>query len=167
MLCEKCKKRKASVFFFENGATRQLCQSCATSRTATTESVNPQSPLRELSVPTELKKYQSSLSMFDSLTYIQGTVSFKCKSCGSDIQDIKTRHAGCPECVTLLCEQGLIYNLPILTKPSRIPRAFRKKQQIQKQISELKQKIGTAIASEDYETAASLRDKIRALETEL
>lgn len=94
-----------------------------------------------------------------------------CKNCGLTFSDFKTTGLlGCGECYRYF-ETGLE---PLFKKihggsahTGKVPRRTGGKVRIRKEVQDLRTQLQQAVQREDYEQAASLRDKIRQLEKEL
>ncbi len=168
MLCEKCKNRKATVFYADEGGGRHsLCAACASGQgkterfpvpaeTASSLAYVPQSALTALS-PSPLP-----LSPFDS---IPKDLPATCPKCGIDSTSVlKNGILGCPDCYDLY-----VSLFPFLaatqTDQGKMPYSRRKKREKDREIAELRRQIKQAVEKECYEQAASLRDRIKALET--
>lgn len=174
MLCEKCKKRTATVFYNENinGKTRSfsLCGECAASlrekgdiREITSmvgSFADPFSDLHEnlfggfFGIP--LKKAISSQK--------------KCAVCSSTYADIsQSGKVGCPSCYTTFKEELLPMLRSIHGTTSHtgaVPSRHRAKQERNDRLKALKKQLHEAVQKEDYENAAALRDEIRMLQSE-
>lgn len=167
MLCERCKKNNATVFYEEsiNGENRSysLCSACAS----------------EMKKSGEL----SGLFPFSGFTSVQDQLfgglfgisepALKtrkvCPLCAATFSDFqKNGKTGCPECYKTFGEElkGTIRSIHGNVKHiGRSPTKFKKVREKENELKELKNQLKTAIANEDFETAATLRDKIRAIES--
>ena len=174
MLCEKCKKRTATVFYNENinGKTRSfsLCGECA-------------AKLREKGDIQDITSMTGSFAdpfsalhdnLFGSFFGIpSGMVSHgqkQCPGCGTTYLEInKSGKVGCPECYAVFREElsGLlssVHGTPGHT--GSVPAKHRAKQERDQKLQRMKDELQAAIQTEDYEKAAALRDEIRKLQTE-
>lgn len=173
MLCEKCKKNNASFFFEENinGKKRSyaLCQSCAEELKKSGELSNTDFLNFGFSAP--LSSLHDSLfgSLFGSSSQI-GQISTKksCPGCGSTLHDFRRLgKAGCGECYkTFAAElEGTIRSIHGNAKHTgRAPAKAKEKSKKESELNSLKNELKSAIENEEFEKAASLRDKIRSLE---
>ena len=166
MLCERCHKNEATVYYKEtvNGKTNSLslCKKCASEVTGENGKSVFDNPFGEVN------------SLFGSLFGIPGynKKSFvgeakKCSLCGSSFSDlVSSGKAGCPECYRVFSEEFT----PTISKihgstahvgsvPDRYRAGFERKEQIQK----LEEALKSAVADEEYEKAAILRDELKAL----
>ncbi len=174
MLCETCKKRTATVFYNENmnGKIRSLslCGECA-------------AKLREKG---DIQDITSMIGSFaDPFPNLQGdlfqgffgipasksvSAQKKCTDCGCTYAEIeKSGKVGCPTCYTIFEDElsRLIRSLHGTTAHmGAVPSRHRAKQALAQQLKQKKAALKEAIQKEDYESAAALRDEIRALETE-
>jgi protein arginine kinase activator len=91
----------------------------------------------------------------------------KCPHCGFSQADFKkSGRLGCPECYQTFAE-GLAGLLKTMHKGTRhigkSPEALRKSRENVDRLKMLQKKLAKAIASEDFETAAGLRDEIKSM----
>ena len=174
MLCEKCKKRTATVFYNENinGKTRaySLCGECA-------------SKLREKGDLQDITSMMSSFAdpfsamqdeLFGGFFGIPAVKSLapqkKCGFCDCTYADIaKNGKVGCPECYSTFRDE-LSRTLRSIhgttTHTGAVPSRHRAKQERSRQLDKLRGDLNAAIANENYERAAALRDEIRRLQSE-
>lgn len=151
MLCQKCKKRQATVYYKQtiNGVTRQiaLCDSCAGAEGA-------------------------GLDLFGSLFAGRPTAPTKrCTLCGSTYAELARRgKAGCAKCYEVFAEElaptlaemhgadAHYLGRGSLTGDAPAPEPT---PTVDPAITALRAELAEAIENEDYERAAELRDKIR------
>ncbi len=173
MLCDICKKRKASVFYNETvGAktrTRALCAECAADRKKGGRWEEVGSVMREWGIPCE--SGQGLLDRFFPLAVPKGISPVRsCSRCGMTLADIATSgRVGCTGCYDTFGEQ-LRASLTLVhgnaESVGQSPGRYKERIRRAERIRELREKLHTAIASENYEEAVSLRDEIRTLEQE-
>lgn len=167
MLCERCKKNNATVFYEENinGETRSysLCSACA-------------SEMKKAGELSGLFPFSGFTSMQDQLfgglfgiSEPAVTPRRSCPLCSATLSDFKKNgKTGCPECYKTFGEElkGTIRSIHGNVKHiGRSPAKFRKNREKENELKELKKLLKKAISNEDFETAADLRDKIRAMES--
>lgn len=99
------------------------------------------------------------------------TKPVQCEQCGfTDVDFSKVGKLGCPKCYEVF-ENKLdpvlrrVHGYP--THTGKIPSRTGGNLGIRREMEELKQKLQEAVANEEYEKAAEIRDKIRNLEKEL
>lgn len=181
MLCEKCKKKKAVIYYTENlyGDLRSfnLCTECA-------DSMRMSGELEEFSaaisgISSELTEMPRSLprnfSVLPLLRY-PGTRSesnHKCPGCGIGLSEIlESRLVGCARCYGFFAEE-LSEALDMMnftdlgskrTYSGTAPRSYRQKLAVLEKIKQLKDELSTAVSDENFELCATLRDKIREME---
>ena len=157
MLCQKCGKRTASVHFKQiiNGAIHEeyLCSECANGGTSVYS----------------LEKGMEELfgSLFAGAS-IAGTRTKKCcPLCGATIRDISgSGKVGCAKCYEVFKNElkgtvsGIHGNVHHV---GRAPGKHAEIMKIQAEIEDLKQQQQKAVEEQNYELAAELRDKIKAL----
>jgi protein arginine kinase activator len=94
-------------------------------------------------------------------------VEIKCPRCGFSQADFKkSGRLGCPECYQTFAE-GLAGLLKTMHKGTRhtgkAPEALRKSRETGDRLKQLQKKLNKAVETEDFETAAALRDEIKFL----
>ncbi|MGI5920565.1 MAG: UvrB/UvrC motif-containing protein [Syntrophomonadaceae bacterium] len=167
MYCEECKKRLATVHVTQlfNGAKVEshLCEECASKKGGFFFDLN-----NKFSIP-------HLLGSFFGNGYVQGITApvqnIQCPNCGMNFMNIReTGKLGCNECYTVF-EQELE---PILRRIhgnsqhiGKIPSRGGAQVLIQKKIENLKARLQQAVAKEEYEKAAEIRDSIKELEKKL
>lgn len=175
MLCQKCKKNNATIHYRENinGKVTEysLCADCAAEleRDGVIKFENPFSNFMR----DDIFDFASVLpSFFTSLNHALGSGESKhCPVCGSTFSDIaRTGHIGCPQCYETFADElaATVNQLHGTSKPQgRIPKRFGEKQNREAEINSLKEEQKKAIEAQEFEKAAELRDKIKALEAEV
>ncbi|MBE6538947.1 MAG: hypothetical protein E7671_05745 [Ruminococcaceae bacterium] len=172
MLCEKCKKNNASVFYEENinGKKRSLalCSECA----------NEMKKNGELPGSDDIfspSLFASSIhdslfgSLFGSPSKPQIGAKKTCPVCGHTFEDFRRiGKAGCAECYrTFAAElEPTIRSIHSNAKHSgRAPAKQKAKHKKENELKALRNELKEAIAKEEFEKAATLRDKIRDIES--
>ena len=93
-----------------------------------------------------------------------------CPLCSSTFSDFqKNGKTGCPECYRTFSEElkSTIHSIHGNVKHiGRAPSKFRKNREKENELKSLKNQLKNAIADENFEIAATLRDKIRAIEND-
>ena len=159
--CEKCKQKPATVYveqFINNKTTgAQLCQECAM---AMSGGINFESFLKSM-------LEHMWISNSGGVRPAKETEALVCKVCGMTYNEFKkTSRFGCAECYSAFNEQ-----LDVVLKniqgsnvhEGKIPRSMADKITNDRELEKLKQSLLSAIANEEFEKAAVLRDKIREL----
>jgi protein arginine kinase activator len=161
MLCKNCGKRQATTHVKRtiNGKTEEyhLCHECAVKLGVA--GINP-FDLNDLWGSLFGGTHQKTLSE-----------QVICPSCGQSFSKIaKSGKMGCPECYKTF------YNdlLPSLQKihgkvkhVGKVPSNADEHAKVEYRLRELKEKLKSAVDSEDFESAAALRDEIREIENTL
>ena len=172
MLCEKCKKRTATVFYNENmnGKVRSysLCGECASKLREKGELQDITSMIGSFADPFSELHDQLFSGFFGMPTFKSLQPEKKCPTCAASYAEIaKSGRVGCPDCYETFSDElsGLIQSVHGTTShtgnvPSR-HRAMKERCEILKR---RRAELQEAIAKEDYERAATLRDEIRSLE---
>lgn len=161
MQCNLCGKKKATVHLTEiedeQMSEMHLCEECA----------------REKSVQMEqqfgLADLLAGLADFGKQVKDQEKVKLECVSCGTSYDDFKKfGRLGCSECyeafedhLSTLLKRIHGSNRHLGKSPPRMSKGEKKKVET---LGDLKSQLQLAIRSEDFEKAAELRDRIRALE---
>jgi protein arginine kinase activator len=168
MLCERCKKNDASVHFTQiiNGKKQELniCESCA-------------KEIDGLEMAGDMG-FGSSFSFQNILSGIMDYMSpnqqasktqvLACKNCGTTYNEFKRYGLlGCSECYKIFGPaltpvikrvQGNLEHV------GKIPKKLGKEIMEKRRLSKLKEELQKAIANEEYEKAAQIRDTIKSLQ---
>ncbi|MBE7015017.1 MAG: excinuclease [Ruminococcaceae bacterium] len=156
MLCEKCKKNNATVKIVKNYngiiTEKHLCQVCAGNDEFNFSEFSKGSILNDL------------FGMFTPVT----TSDYVCDRCNTSYKEFKeTGKFGCADCY----EKFEVYLDPLFknihassSHTGKIPKRCGEDLKNKKLKSELKLKLQKAIAEENYEEAAKIRDEIKGLE---
>ena len=175
MLCDICHKREATIHITEiiNDEVKELhvCQKCAEA-----ESIKMQQAFG-------MADLLSGLVEFPSL--IEEKKELKCPACGMTYSDFRRLgKLGCGDCYKAFRKvllpllkniHGSTHHMgkeperTVATGKGKVPPAGRQVKKVkaaakEDRIAELKEKLKKAIQAEEYEQAAVLRDRIRALE---
>lgn len=170
MLCEKCKEKNATVYIktiVNNQQTQlHLCSRCAAELGYTGTGTNPFSAFAH-----EFESQFDTFPFGNLFASPEKKIFDKpqsCPVCGASIGDIRrSGRAGCANCYSLFD-----YALdPIIKKihgtaehTGNIPRSADANLSSKRHLDDLKAQLKAAIANEDYESAAKLRDEIRSME---
>jgi protein arginine kinase activator len=155
MLCERCNKNQATVIV-ENStgnmkSTYHLCAECA-------GLINNQ-----LSIAGII----GSLLSAAMAKPVDEAAKVRCKTCGLSLPDfIKRGKFGCADCYSSFEPQTerVLVNVHGQAKHSgKIPGKLQSRYGFERELSKLKTELTRAIAEEEYESAAVLRDKIKNL----
>ena len=155
MLCEFCKKLKATVHYTEiinNQMTKvNLCENCA----------------KEKGIDVYPKFDMSDL--LAKLTHVEGAPSVieerSCARCGMTYQKFREiGRFGCSDCYTAF-EEMLKPLLEMIHKANRhvgkVPKRWSKKGVVDVNLKALEDELQKAIAHEAYEEAARIRDRMK------
>lgn len=169
MLCEKCKKNEATVYYREivNGKEKSisLCADCARELEKKGEiSLNTPSFFAQ----DDLGVFNSIFgSLFDTRPRQSVTEGKKCPLCGASYAELaKEGKVGCPECYETFAKElertiGGIHSNAVHT--GRAPSRLRGKLDVKRRIRELEGELKEAISDERYERAAQIRDELNTL----
>ncbi len=173
MICERCQKKKAAVIHRDMRAgrlwVRHLCAECTEIMEATGE-------LQDISAA--LPPYMAPLCedgggcfpfLLPSDKHVPtGRGQAKCPLCGlSEGELIATGRAGCSRCYATFADTlagALLAMRGSASHKGRLPTAARERRERAIHLSTLREGLREAVAAEQYERAATLRDEIRALE---
>ncbi len=96
-----------------------------------------------------------------------GAVEVKCPRCGFSQADFKkSGRLGCPECYQTFAEGlgGLLKSMHKgVRHTGKAPEALRKSRETGDRLKLLQKKLNKAVDTEDFETAATMRDEIKVL----
>jgi protein arginine kinase activator len=159
MKCDACGEKEATVFLTQivegNMHKVNLCESCAKDK-----GVNDPQGFALADV----------LMGLGSEKEIQGTAAGKvrCAACGFTLADLKkTGRLGCPECYDTFEThlEGMLKNMHKgLDHLGKIPSGLLEVRKRDATIQDLRASLDEAVAGEQYERAAALRDQIRSIE---
>lgn len=159
MLCQLCKQREATVHFTQiinqQKTEMYVCEQCAG----------------------ESGKLKIDLNMLLSGFMGSGSLSgiadapvhaVKCKGCGMSIEEFnKTGRLGCSKCYEVFGDsiQAMLKQIHGNVKHhGKIPAGVSDSIKQARELEVLKAKLSRCIQTEDYEQAAIIRDKIKAIE---
>ena len=171
MICEKCKTKKATLFYTDEfGERHALCASCG-------DSINKIGELGEKSAPPP-PKYIPERTLFSFcesrgslIPYIKHKAGGEavCSFCGSSLEKMMDKgKLSCPLCYE--CFEQYLALPPGCEKNAhiaRMPSSRRADIDKQRALEALRADIRVAVENENYELAASLRDKVKKLECSL
>src|SRR5215471_20579922 len=161
MLCDVCKCNDASVFLTQilEGKMQKvnLCDAC--------------SKEKGVQDPTGFALADLLLGIGAAEEIEKGASPQKCPVCGFSQADFKkTGRLGCSECYVTFGE-GLASLLKAMHKGTehvgKLPERAQHSIALSHRMRALAENLQKAVADENYETAASLRDQIKRLESEL
>jgi protein arginine kinase activator len=158
MLCDVCKCNDATVFLTQilEGKMQKvnLCDAC--------------SKEKGVQDPTGFALADLLLGIGAAEEIEKGSATQKCPVCGFTQADFKkTGRLGCSACYQSFCE-GLTTLLKAMHKGTehvgKLPQRAHEQMQMNDRMRTLTADLQKAVAEENYETAASLRDQIKKLE---
>ena len=163
MQCCVCKEREAKVHLTQIVGDKMqkvdLCEECAKQK-----GVNDPAGF-------SLADLLLGLGASQEMEQAAGSGDLKCPHCGFTQADFKKAgRLGCSECYVTFAEglEGLLKSMHKGTKHvGKVPQVFRQTQDLADKLKSLKKKLEKAIANEDFETAATLRDEVKALRTQM
>ena len=169
MLCEKCKKRTATVFYNENvnGRMRSfsLCGECAAGLREKGELQDITSMIDSFADP--FSELQDNLfgGFFGIPSALGISAGKKCPKCDSTYAQIsKLGRVGCPECYSVFSDElsPMIRSVHGTTAHTgSAPARQRARREREERLKKLRDEMQEAIGKEDFEQAARLRDEIR------
>lgn len=167
MFCDICKKNEATVHLTKiiNGVKQELniCEKCAKEAEGIDGQISFGTPF----------SFQNLLSgIMDYMSYPTGVTKATeviCKNCGTSYSDFKkTGLLGCSECYRTF-ESTLE---PVIKRvqghvehTGKLPKKMGKDIIERKKLLKLKEDLQKAIAAEEYERAAQIRDTIKSLQS--
>jgi protein arginine kinase activator len=168
MLCEECSQKEATIHIVKQMDGKQtelnLCEQCARKKEELEVSFEPQFSLHKL--------FASMLnqSLRDSRRAKQA-VDTQCSTCGLTFSQFsQIGRLGCSDCFKAFEEQLK----PLLKRihagcahTGKVPLKIQGRVKAVREIDQLKEELQTRISNEEFEEAAVLRDRIRALEEEI
>lgn len=165
MMCDNCKEREAVIHLTQivdnSVTTLHLCPQCAAEKGVQTGANVAKFPLSD---------FLASMGKGVAAHLPPGGATEACGFCGATLQDFRnTGRLGCPHCYetfemhlrTLLRRLhgsshhvGEVYLSPGTTQSDARDQ----------QVSEMRRQLAAAVEAENFELAAELRDRLRALE---
>ena len=170
MQCERCNKKKATVFYRENINGRikalRLCGDCV-------EVLEQAGELEDMG--TVLSCRPSPLLHDEEcaapLPLISDGISRTCPRCGGVFSEMAERgRLGCPACYAAFSAE---LTLPLqalhgrVSHEGRVSAGYRARKETERRVSALRSQLTAAVGAEEYERAAALRDEIHRLEATL
>lgn len=165
MQCDHCGEREAEVQLTEiqdgDMKTLRLCNLCAAERGLSNQAAAGTAPLADF-----LAQIGKSVDEPSA-----GTPTEPCPYCGTTGSDFRrTGRLGCPQCYPHFERQlrGLLRRIHGSTQHVGkicLSDGLEEENQVTR-LADLKRRLQRAVDSEDFESAADLRDEIRALEVE-
>lgn len=157
MLCDICKQNVAKVHLTQiiEGKTKKvdLCEAC--------------SKAKGIDDPTgfSLADLLLGLGAAQELEQGSGKGGVRCPSCGFTQSDFKKQgRFGCPQCYETFAE-GLEAMLKSMHKGTRhvgkVPQSLQQSKDFEDRVKVLQGRLEKAVAKEDFESAAVLRDEIK------
>ena len=159
MLCQKCNKNKASVYYNKivNGEKTEmyLCSECAKENTEM--NFNLDMPFSMMDIFSNLG-FQPKKELEEKLV---------CPKCNKTYSEFKNNgRFGCSECYNAFSSQvnPMLQNIHgHIEHTGKAPKKSFYKISVENEIKELKEDLDRAIKNEEYELAAQFRDKIKYL----
>lgn len=167
-ICERCKINKATVQLtsYDKGLKKDLilCENCA-------KNFNEKNEKNDHNI-SDFTKENFMSSLLDSIQNtgfeVNNIKTTKCEKCGMNYGEFKEiGRLGCDECYEIFSEKliPLIQRLQGSTvHTGKVSRKVKGILEIKREINDIRDKMNLAIQKEQFEEAAVLRDKIKALE---
>lgn len=170
MICQICNKRPASVHVTRviNGVKSELylCAQCAKEK----EGLGIDSNMADFAAPFSFPNILGSLIDFAGMGAVpyEAPEQLKCPECGTDYEEFKkTGLFGCSQCYYAFGDrlEPLIKRIHgNIQHTGKVPKRTGGVIRLKRDIESLKYQLKKAIENEEYEKAASLRDRIKKLE---
>ncbi len=171
MLCDECKERPATVhvtqIINDQKSEVHLCEVCAKAKGHLGFAFKPSFSVQDL-LAGLIQQFSEEPELPIDMSF---RVSDKCEVCGMTLEDFRrTGRLGCGRCYDEFREQlePLLRRLHGSSKHiGKLPRRVGGIAHLKRLEGQLKKELQKAIASEKYEKAAELRDKIHQLEKDI
>ena len=173
MQCERCNKKKATVFYRENINGRikalRLCGDC-------TEVLEQAGELEDMGtvlsgIPSPLLVSEDGGWPLPLFVGMDISVKKTCPACGESFPKADDRgRLGCPACYTAFSSE---LEIPLRTlhgrafHTGRVSAGYRARKETERRLTDLREQLKMAVNAEEFERAAALRDEIRRLESTL
>jgi protein arginine kinase activator len=159
MLCCICKEKEATVHLTQIAGEKMqkvdLCEECAK-----TKGVNDPTGF-------SLADLLLGLGASQEIEQASGGTDLRCPRCGFTQADFKKAgRLGCPDCYKTFSEalEGLLKTMHKGTRHvGKVPESLRHSRDMSNRVKTLKKRLDDAIASENFEEAAKLRDELKQL----
>jgi protein arginine kinase activator len=163
MVCCVCKQKEATVHLTQIAGEKMqkvdLCEDCAKEK-----GVNDPAGF-------SLADLLLGLGASDELEKASGGPDLRCPHCGFTQTDFKKAgRLGCALCYDTFAEglEGLLKSMHKGTRhKGKIPSALRGSQDLREKMAALQKKLDKAVADENFEQAAQLRDELRTVKARL
>lgn len=160
MLCQNCKRNDAGVHLKRiiNGEAAEihLCSACASSF-GVSDMLTGFSPFGDI----------LGNILVSTATGRMSNKILRCETCGLTFEDIaKTGSTGCPDCYrtfSVKLRPAIIKLHGRAVHKGKVPSSGKEETVILNRIDDLRRQLDEAVAQQNYELAAVLRDEIRAL----
>ncbi len=168
MLCQECRKRPATVHITRiiNGRKTEmdLCEQCAREKGDFELFTEPQFPIQSFLASILGQHLQGHPA-------VQAVPQLRCDNCGLTYDEFaRAGRFGCSRCYEHFAERLE----PVLRRvhgstqhAGKVPGRTGGAIKLKRDLRELRESLAKAVAAEDFEKAAQLRDEIRKLEKEL
>ncbi len=163
MLCCVCKEKEAKVHLTQIVGDKMqkvdLCEACAAQK-----GVNDPASF-------SLADLLLGLGTSQETEQATGGGELKCPNCGFTQADFKKAgRLGCSECYTTFSEglDGLLKTMHKGTKHmGKVPHALQQTRELADKLKSLQKKLDKAVADENFEQAAAMRDEIKVTKEKL
>lgn len=168
MICQNCKKRNAKFHFTkvinDQRIDLHLCEICAQENSQIGHEY-----------PFNINSFLSSLFDIPVSYQVKGVErlneQLKCNNCGLTFDEFKTNgKLGCAGCYDAFSDKLI----PILKRihgnvyhSGKLPQRTGGTIKVKREIDKLRNQLDKAVKAEEYESAAQIRDKIKALENSI
>jgi protein arginine kinase activator len=158
MLCCVCKTKEATVHLTQIAGDKMqkvdLCEECAKQK-----GINDPAGF-------SLADLLLGLGASQEMEQASGGAEAKCPTCGFTQADFKKAgRLGCPDCYRAFSD-GLEALLKTMHKGTRhtgkVPQSLQRSRDLSERLKTLQQQLDAAVAEEDFEHAALIRDQIKA-----
>jgi protein arginine kinase activator len=158
MQCCVCKEREAKVHLTQIVGDKMqkvdLCEECAKQK-----GVNDPAGF-------SLADLLLGLGASQEMEQASGSSDLKCPHCGFTHADFKKAgRLGCSECYSTFADglEGLLKSMHKGTKHiGKVPQSLQQTRDLSEKLKSLQKKLDKAVAEEDFEQAAQVRDEIKA-----
>jgi protein arginine kinase activator len=157
MLCSICNEAEATVHLTQIVGDKMqkvdLCEAC--------------SKKKGVNDPTgfSLADLLLGLGAAQEVEQASGGADIKCPTCGFTQADFKkSGRLGCPECYGVFAEalEGLLKTMHKATRHiGKVPQALKASRDLKDRLKQLQKKLDKAVAEENFELAAQLRDELK------
>lgn len=179
MTCESCQEREATVALTQikgdHKRVLHLCSTCAQQSSShahdASDEQSPQMPPGQADTPKKVVQVKNVEVIVGHLSSSEDRPEITCSGCGMKYEDFRQGgRLGCAQCYTAFSSQlgRLLKRIHGATRHvGKVPAAAGPGPTAEEELEQLRRDLDHAVAEEEYERAAQLRDRMARVRDEL